>query len=97
MLMPFRARWNLLLLEPGQGLAWLAPEQPVGLALAGIEDGHGHDDLPAGAASLLLLDGLSLLAGLVAVRWITHVTRRFIVVERCIKCVRQHSFQTADP
>jgi hypothetical protein len=64
---------RLGLLEPGQGLAWLASEQPIVLALAGIEDGHGHGEMPAGAAGLLLLHGLSLLAGLVAVRRLTHV------------------------
>jgi hypothetical protein len=70
---------RLGLLEPGQGLAWLASEQPIVLALAGIEDGHRHGEVPAGAASLLLLHGLSLLAGLVAVRWLTHVTRPLLL------------------
>jgi hypothetical protein len=64
---------HLLLLEPGQGLAWLASEQPIVLALAAIEHGHGHGDVPAGAAGLLLLYGLSLLAGLFAIRRLTHV------------------------
>jgi hypothetical protein len=83
---------RLGLLEPGQGLAWLASEQPIVLALAGIEDGHRHGEVPAGAASLLLLHGLSLLAGLVAVRWLTHVTRPYCCFGPCTKRRGRYSF-----
>jgi len=63
----------LPILEPGQGLAGIAPEQPIVFAAAGIEYGQGRRDVAAGAAGLLLLDGLALLASVTAFRLLIHV------------------------
>ena len=52
----------LLFLEPGQGLAGVAPEQPIVLAAASIEYGQWRRHMPTCAAGLLLLHGLALLA-----------------------------------
>jgi hypothetical protein len=64
-------RRPLLILKPGQGLAGVAPKQPVVLAGTRIEYGQrGH--APACAASLLLLHGLALLASFFV--FLIHVT-----------------------
>jgi hypothetical protein len=65
----------LRLLEPTQGLAGVAPEQSIVLAVAGIQYGQRRRDVPACAASLLLLCGLALLAGLSAFRRLVHRMR----------------------
>ena len=57
-------RRPLLILEPGQGLARVAPEQPIVLSGTRIEYGQWHGHASACAASLLLLHGLALLASL---------------------------------
>ena len=51
----------LLVIEPGQGLARIAPKQPIVLAVAGIEYGQRLGNASAGAASLLLLGELALM------------------------------------
>jgi len=51
----------LLVLEPSQGLARIAPKQPIVLAVAGVECGQRLGSASAGAASLLLLGRLALM------------------------------------
>ena len=57
----------LLVLEPRQELARIAPKQPIVLTVACIEYGQRCGNASAGAASLLLLDGLGLMPAMVLI------------------------------
>jgi hypothetical protein len=73
-------------LEPGQGLAGVTPEQPIVLAVAGIEHGQWHRDVAAIAASLSMLRGLALLADLSAFRKLAHCERALLRVGALLSC-----------
>src|SRR5262249_20696052 len=73
------------------GLAGVAAEQSIVLAVAGIQYGQRRGDVAACAASLLLLHGLALLAGLSAFRRLVHGMGPFLVW-RCTKLDSARSF-----